>query len=164
MQPQSGIRQAITQVNYRRPTLKFCLQTMRRAKKRCKHASMRAQMELIPPPRKHQITYGGVFSAHSKLRPQIIPSAPEATPQAEADSVTPCRKHAKRLEWARLIARVFEIDVLTCPRCHSKGMQAIASIMDGDVIDKILRSVGMPTDSPEFAPPALPQQAAFDFA
>ncbi len=119
---------------------------------------------LIPPPRKHQITYGGVFSAHSKLRPQIIPRAPEATPQAEAESLTPCRKHAKRMEWARLIARVFEIDVITCPRCHTKGMQAIASIMDRNVIDKILRSVGMPTDSPEFAPPALPQQAAFDFA
>ena len=63
------------------------------------------------------------------------------------------------------MARVFEVDVLTCPKCGTKGMQAIAFIIDAAVISKILRSVGMPTDSPEFAPAiSYPEEATFNFA
>ncbi len=39
--------------------------------------------------------------------------------------------------WARLIAQVYEIDALECPRCHSP-MNVIAVITDPEEVKKIL--------------------------
>ena len=52
-----------------------------------------------------------------------------------------------RIGWAKLMARVFEVDVMECPRCRSQ-MQQIAFITIPDVIQKILSRVGRPGDSP----------------
>ena len=43
-----------------------------------------------------------------------------------------------RRTWPRLIAQVYEVDPLECPRCHSP-MKVIAVITDPDVVRKILR-------------------------
>jgi hypothetical protein len=40
--------------------------------------------------------------------------------------------------WARLIAQVYEVDPLECPRCHAP-MNVIAVITDPDEVKKILR-------------------------
>jgi hypothetical protein len=40
--------------------------------------------------------------------------------------------------WARLIAQVYEVDPLECPRCHSP-MNVIAVITDPEEVHKILR-------------------------
>ncbi len=47
------------------------------------------------------------------------------------------------------MARVFELDVLECPRCGQKGMQRIAFITQPSVIRSILASVGLATAPPE---------------
>jgi hypothetical protein len=43
-----------------------------------------------------------------------------------------------RSTWARLIAQVYEVDPLECPRCHAP-MNVIAVITDPDEVKKILR-------------------------
>ncbi len=54
-------------------------------------------------------------------------SAPQAVPQ-----------HASRSAWARLIAKVYEVEPLICPRCGSE-MKVIAVITDAAEVRKTLR-------------------------
>ena len=49
--------------------------------------------------------------------------------------------------WAALMRRVFELDVLECPKCGGR-MEMIAVITEQSTIKKILTSVGFPGDSP----------------
>jgi hypothetical protein len=51
------------------------------------------------------------------------------------------------------MARIFEIDVLVCPRCQSK-LQIISFISEPETIRDILRALKMST-----APPDIPESA-----
>ena len=57
----------------------------------------------------------------------------------------------KRTDWATLLKRTFEVDVLQCPNCHGR-MQVIATIEEPAVIGRILTSMGLPTSPPRAAP------------
>ena len=101
-------------------------------------------VSLIPPPRVHMIRYHGVFAPRSRLRAQVVRAVAPGS----------CERHEKpksrlRLDWAKLLLRVFEVDVLTCPRCESGRLQRIAFITSGDAIRAILTSVGLSTAPPE---------------
>ena len=103
---------------------------------------------LIPPPRVHQLRFHGVFAPRHRLRADIVPGYPETTQDsAKDDSANLCRH---RIPWARLLQRVFEMDVLACPRCHSR-MQRVAFILKPDAIKAILDAVGYGADSPKTA-------------
>jgi hypothetical protein len=76
---------------------------------------------LIPPSRKNEVLYHGVFAAHAAWRPRVVP-------RPQPDAATP---HAHRRlarspapapdpywpAWASLLWRVFQIDPLLCPIC-----------------------------------------------
>jgi hypothetical protein len=47
-----------------------------------------------------------------------------------------------RRSWARLIQKIYNVDPLICPKCQGK-MKIIAFIEAGDVIEKILRHLGL---------------------
>lgn len=98
---------------------------------------------LIPPPRKNQIRYHGFFGPNSKLRRQIID---------DKDKLGYKGNRICRPDFAKLMARVFEIDVLECPRCKSR-MQRISFIQDPKAILGILRSLKMGTAPPDIAEP-----------
>src|SRR5215469_18735255 len=53
---------------------------------------------------------------HAKLRSQIVPAPPERAPETSSEDA-----HAQgapaRISWARLLKRVFDIDVEHCPNC-----------------------------------------------
>jgi len=55
------------------------------------------------------------------------------------------------ISWARLLKRVFNIDVSICPRC-TKKMRIIAAIEDPNVIKKILDHLGLPSAPPRLHP------------
>jgi hypothetical protein len=57
--------------------------------------------------------------------------------------------------WSDLLSRTFQIDVLACPGCGGR-LRLIATIANRTVIDKILRHLGLPTETPEPAPPRPP--------
>jgi hypothetical protein len=48
--------------------------------------------------------------------------------------------------------RVFEIDVLRCPRCDSGPMRILAAIHPPTTTRAILTSLGLPTRAPPIAP------------
>ena len=66
------------------------------------------------------------------------------------------------LDWASLLKRVFNEDVLLCPRCGHKPMRVIAAIDDPPLVEKILAHLGLPTERPVIAPARSPPQIDFD--
>ncbi len=122
---------------------------------------------LVPPPRVHMIRYFGVLASRARLREEVVPKKTEsaaceheggasssASPAPSDGSAQP-----RRLKWAQLMARVFDIDVLQCDRRGQKGMQQVAFITQPSVIKAMLKSVGLATATPERKRASLPEQA-----
>jgi len=115
---------------------------------------------LVPRPRLHLIRFHGVLAPNAKLRSKIVPAPAERaaappTDHASAQGETP------RMSWARLLKRVFDIDVEHCPNCGA-ALKIIAcpeprrraAIDDPSVIIKILSHLGLPTRAPPRRAPA----------
>ena len=68
------------------------------------------------------------------------------TPPNEPTGAKPPGK--SRISWARLLKRVFGIDIQTCHVCSGK-MKIIAAIEDPAVIKNILSHLGLPNKPPE---------------
>ena len=56
-----------------------------------------------------------------------------------------------RMSWARLLKRVFEIDIEHYPNCGG-ALKIIAAIEDAPVIERILANLGLPTRAPPRSP------------
>jgi hypothetical protein len=54
--------------------------------------------------------------------------------------------------WPELMRRVFEIDVLQCPRCLAGPMRILAAIHPPGTTAAILNSMGLPTRAPPIIP------------
>jgi hypothetical protein len=65
------------------------------------------------------------------------------------------RPRPRRLPWAELLQRVFELNALRCPRCGAR-MRLLAAIEEPEVARKILECL----DLPARAPPLLPAPEA----
>ena len=121
---------------------------------------------LVPKPRIHLIRYAGAFARHAKIRPDVLVAArmgdAAATPAADpADEKKAPSEKSKC--WARLLKKVFGIDVDSCHACGGKNVRIIAAIIKRDVIVGILTHVGLPTDTYEPEPARAPPQANFDW-
>ena len=100
-----------------------------------------------------------MLGPHYKYRKQIVAKSPElklvGEAPAAADQVAVEAKQLepkkKNIRWARLLARVFTIDVEICSKCSGK-MKIIAAIEDPKVIRKILEHMGLPTKPPTLHP------------
>ena len=55
------------------------------------------------------------------------------------------------MSWARLLKRVFDIDIERCTHCGGT-LKIIAAIEDPPVIARILAHLGLPTRAPPRAP------------
>lgn len=117
---------------------------------------------LVPPPRQHQVRYFGVFSGHHALRARIrvTPSCPPRVvptqvPLFDATNLRPWQAAASptgtpaaapsrtRIGWAKLLARVFAIDVTVCRRCGGE-VRIVAAITDADEIARLLHGARPP--------------------
>jgi hypothetical protein len=108
---------------------------------------------LVPLLRQHQVRYGGCLAPHSHLRAAIIP-----TPRQQGLEAPDDRSPSPHWTWARLLKRVFAIDMERCPVCQQGRLRIIAAITEGHVIQKILRHLKLAVDPPSIAPA---RQAAF---
>ncbi len=71
------------------------------------------------------------------------------------------RNPAARYLWAALLARIYEVLPLICPRCGAE-MRLIAAITDRPAIERILPHIGQPPRPPPIAPARGPPQWEWD--
>jgi hypothetical protein len=118
---------------------------------------------LIPPPRRHRHRYYGVLAPNAPLRAAvtalagaenetpIVAAAPAPTPPGTTPEVAeePDLRRAARYAWALLLARIYEVFPLLCPKCGGE-MRIIAFITEAVAVRDILAHLGEAT-----APPRL---------
>lgn len=117
---------------------------------------------LVPRPRLHLIRFHGVLAPNAKLRALVVPQGrtqPEAA--TEAAAATDCEAETvqgrpHRISWARLLKRVFDIDMQHCPNCGGGELEIIAAILERPVIEKILMHLRLQPQPPPKAPAREP--------
>ena len=137
---------------------------------------------LTPRPRINLVLYHGILAPHARARARAVahganttssreaapaeapsePNRPTGDGFAHAVTEAPHGTKATRRSdkprdwrWADLMRRIFELDVLACPRCGGR-MSVIATIEAADVLRKILGHLGLPTDAPAASPARPP--------
>ena len=120
---------------------------------------------LVPPPGFHMTRYYGVFACHHRLREHVIPkpAAPPppqlaldfARPDDPAESSPTSLPRPRRIAWAKLLARVFALDIIRCRKCGGR-MRVLEVVSDADAIARILHGARAPP-----APPPLGQVLLF---
>jgi hypothetical protein len=129
---------------------------------------------LVPPPRFNMTRFYGVLAPAATFRPFIVPKdkaaiapmhpgCPASIETSETDATEAKSKRIKQprnYSWAQLMMRVFELDVLACPRCGGR-MRILCAINSPTAIQKILACLGLPTRAPPIAPARLDVDETF---
>jgi uncharacterized protein (DUF983 family) len=107
---------------------------------------------LVPRPRLHLIRFHGVLAPNARLRALVVPQGP-LEPAVQAAGGAECEPGAvqarsQRIGWARLLERVFDIDMQHCPNCGAGQLKIIAVILERPVIEKILTHLGLDPQPP----------------
>jgi hypothetical protein len=102
---------------------------------------------LVPLPHIHLVRYGGCLAPHSHLRGAILP-----TPRQQGLDEPEASPPSPRWNWARLLQRVFALEMARCPWCQQGMLRLIAVITQGEVIRKILHHLKLSVDPPPIAP------------
>jgi hypothetical protein len=110
-----------------------------------------ALTQFIPPWAVRYVHYYGLYASRCKARgqhwPHVAAVAPsgwkeshgeQASAEAVPDQTQTVPQRACRSAWARLIAKVYDVDPLVCRRCGS-AMTVIAVITDSREVREILR-------------------------
>ena len=109
---------------------------------------------LVPRSRLHLIRFHGVLAPNAKLRALVVPNGPaQATGNSELTATEQgcAHGHPPRISWARLLKRVFQIDLEHCPNCGGQ-LKIIAAILEAPVIERILTHMGLQARAPPRAP------------
>ena len=113
---------------------------------------------LMRRPRLHLIRFHGVLAPSSttsaRLRALVVPQGPE--PAAQAAPAVQCEatcahRRPVRLSWAKLLERVFDLDLEHCPNCGGEH-KIIAAILQAPAIEKILTHLGLQARAPPRPP------------
>ena len=77
---------------------------------------------LIPVPYRHRRHYHGVFAPNAPLRKKVVAYAKRRLDGTISSSIKIIVEKAKRasLDWAQLIARIYEADPLICSKCGGR--------------------------------------------
>jgi hypothetical protein len=112
---------------------------------------------LVPLPRVHLARYGGCLAPHSLVRGAIIP-----TPRQQGVDGRHITTESSHRSWARLLQRVFALDMTRYPFCQRGALWIIAAITHEAVITRILRHLNLASVPPPLAP-ARSRQETFDW-
>ena len=110
---------------------------------------------LVPRPGTHRVHYHGILAPAARHRSKVVPEpdvepCPELTESDDTallgfDDDSPLRKRRKtvrKLLWAELLQRVFDLEVLKCPSCggpsagdrdHCRGADCLRSRLSGTI-------------------------------
>jgi Putative transposase len=105
---------------------------------------------LVPPPRRPLLAYHGLLAPRSTWRSAIVPAPPADDVRVEAAAASP-----RRWPWARLLRRVFSIQVLVCERCGGPR-RILGAVTEPHAVRRLLAALGLAAEPP----PARPLPAA----
>ncbi|MDJ0521597.1 MAG: transposase [Planctomycetota bacterium] len=96
----------------------------------------------IPDPRQHMVRYYGAYASRARRlyrppEPKASDAQPRGEPRPDEDDLDAWLR-TRRRSWARLLARIYEVDPLVCPRCGDE-LKVVAAITDPIIIDRILK-------------------------
>jgi hypothetical protein len=122
---------------------------------------------LVPRPGFHHLRYHGIFARRAKLRSLVCNRRTSSTSScshrlAEDKEAKSATSRPSRLPWAQLLKRTFASDVLECPKCHGR-LQKWEMVTHPARIRAMLKSSGLPADSPRRQPPRFLTQAEMPF-
>ena len=111
---------------------------------------------LVPPPRIHMIRFHGILAPHAKNRSEVARSRKEIKEEArkniDPDSKSDIAEIKDyKMTWARMLKRIFNIDVEVCSHCGGKT-KIIGPVLERSAIRKILIHIGADPDPPEISP------------
>jgi hypothetical protein len=105
---------------------------------------------LVPPPRRPLLAYHGLLAPRARWRAAIVP--PPAADGARADVGG---RAPRRWTWARLLRRVFAIEILVCERCGGPR-RILGAVTEPHAVRRLLAALGL---APQ-PPPGRPVPAA----
>jgi hypothetical protein len=131
---------------------------------------------LVPPPRFNITKYFGVLAPAATSRPSIVPKDTTSIAathlgfqlRVEFSKTDSAKTNSKRgrqprnYSWAQLMMRVFEFDVLSCPRCGGR-MRVLCAKNSQSAIQKILACLGLPTRAPPIAPAISDEEEFYQY-
>ncbi|MFM9885447.1 MAG: transposase [Burkholderiales bacterium] len=101
---------------------------------------------LVPRPRLHLIRFHGVLAPNAKLRSAIVPRPALNQPSLSADlAQAPGPTAPAPISSARLLKRVFQIDLEHCPNCGG-ALKMLVAIEDPTVMVAILTRLSLPAE------------------
>jgi hypothetical protein len=113
---------------------------------------------LVPRPHKNLVVYHGVLSANAAWRRRVVeygrpapPASTESEPQGAEPTRSVCAPRHLRRQWAEMMRRGFDLNVLECPKCGGR-LRLLALIMDRSTIKKLLAHAKLPTEPPRPMP------------
>jgi hypothetical protein len=76
----------------------------------------------VPPPRQRQVRAFGVLAPAARLRPKVVPVGRVAVQGRwfGTQKFEPAERVPYREAWAKLLARVYDVDGQACPRCPGR--------------------------------------------
>jgi hypothetical protein len=110
-------------------------------------------------PSPDSISRGSVAKSapNAKRRSKVVPQVSNdtksltATPAATDNQEPPEHGRPMRLGWAKLLKRVFNLDLTQCPHCGGE-LRIVAAILQRQAIEKILNHLGLDPQPPPQAP------------
>ena len=111
---------------------------------------------LVPRPRIHLIRFHGVFAPNYKYR-SLVTLAPSEKINKTSHKEQKKSKQSYSIGWAKMLKRVFDIDIQTCPECGGQ-VKIISAIHNQQVIKRILSHIGESSKIPELSPSRGPPE------
>jgi hypothetical protein len=107
----------------------------------------------VPLPRAHLVRYGGCLAPPSTLRAALIP-----TPRQQGSDGDASKTGTPDWHWARLLGRVCNVAMGTCPFCRRGSRRMLAAITQESVITRLWRHLQLASVPPPIAPARLRQE------
>jgi Putative transposase/Transposase zinc-binding domain len=120
---------------------------------RCADTSARVESE-------PSASTAGPVDLEGRASPRLARGHPHGPNRCDP-STDASRPRPRRLAWAELLQRVFEVDALRCPRCGAR-MRLVAAIEAPDVARKILACLDLPARAPPLVPAPSASGGHFD--
>ena len=99
-------------------------------------------LDHVPEPRQQQVRYWGWYSNASRGKRRKAELGAVAPQDAASSSGLDRSRRRRRLSWARLIKKVFEIDPLLCRYCGAE-MRIVAFVVEVSSLRRLLKGLGV---------------------